>query len=151
MSASQPIPLKSSMAHIPRQDYDVTTSSPLGSIILHVRHTLRNLLLRFAVRALRLISPSMNALVKRLQSSPGLPVPNPSTPYWTTPPSPISRHGADPGSTLPVYADVVIIGSGITGASFARTLLDYSDSSPQVVMLEARDVCSGATGRWAMI
>lgn len=92
----------------------------------------------------------------RLQSSPGIPVPNPSTPYWSTPPSSISRHGADPGSIVPGYADVVIIGSGITGASFARTLLDYGagierKGEPlQVVMLEARETCSGATGRWVM-
>ena len=48
----------------------------------------------------------------------------------------------------------MIIGSGITGASIARTLLQKranaasSDpSGPAVVMLEARDICSGATGR----
>jgi glycine/D-amino acid oxidase-like deaminating enzyme len=50
-------------------------------------------------------------------------------------------------------ADVVIIGSGITGASIARTLLQNrvrsasSTSHPAVVILEARDICSGATGR----
>lgn len=94
--------------------------------------------------------------MKRIQSSPGIPVPNPSTPYWNTPSSPISRHGSDPGSIVPSYADVVVIGSGITGTSFARTLLDYDadharKSKPlQVVMLEAREVCSGATGRWAI-
>jgi glycine/D-amino acid oxidase-like deaminating enzyme len=40
----------------------------------------------------------------------------------------------------------VIIGSGISGASFARTLLERG-SGLHVVMLEAQDVCSGATGR----
>lgn len=44
----------------------------------------------------------------------------------------------------------VIIGSGITGASIARTLLKTqtksSSSHPRVVMLEARSICSGATG-----
>jgi glycine/D-amino acid oxidase-like deaminating enzyme len=50
---------------------------------------------------------------------------------------------------LPNYADVVIIGSGIAGTAIARTLLDhqYKGSPLRVVMLEARDVCSGATGR----
>lgn len=49
---------------------------------------------------------------------------------------------------------VVIIGSGISGASFARTLLDIDqernhDSDPlSIVMLEAQETCSGATGRW---
>ncbi|KAG9310367.1 hypothetical protein JVU11DRAFT_9500 [Chiua virens] len=50
-------------------------------------------------------------------------------------------------------ADVVIIGSGLSGASFARTLLDLDDEGEddakplKVVMLEAQDTCSGATGR----
>jgi glycine/D-amino acid oxidase-like deaminating enzyme len=67
------------------------------------------------------------------------------------PPSPIAKHGAE--ATIPEYADVVIIGSGITGTSVARTLIDYDekhrgDNRPlQIVMLEARDACSGATGR----
>jgi glycine/D-amino acid oxidase-like deaminating enzyme len=50
-------------------------------------------------------------------------------------------------------AEVVIIGSGVTGTSIARTLLTSrklageTPSRPAVVILEARDVCSGATGR----
>lgn len=55
---------------------------------------------------------------------------------------------------LAQHADVVIIGSGITGASIARTLLQNraktpspDPSFPAVVVLEARDICSGATGR----
>ncbi|CAD6448298.1 bb3a4030-b0be-42be-b4ec-b58eacf211c8 [Sclerotinia trifoliorum] len=58
---------------------------------------------------------------------------------------------------LPEIADYVIIGSGITGASVAQALLEglekaspsetQSSSQPKVIMLEARDSCSGATGR----
>jgi glycine/D-amino acid oxidase-like deaminating enzyme len=47
-------------------------------------------------------------------------------------------------------ADVVIVGSGITGASVARTVLREGEklgAGVKVVMLEARGVCSGATGR----
>ena len=43
-------------------------------------------------------------------------------------------------------ADVVIIGSGITGTSVAYNALSR-ESALNVVMLEAREVCSGATGR----
>lgn len=62
-------------------------------------------------------------------------------------------------SRLLSTADTVIIGSGITGASVARALLqsrekqvkvdcDSSTSSiPAAVMLESRNICSGATGR----
>ena len=45
----------------------------------------------------------------------------------------------------PAY-DVVVIGSGITGTSFAYNALSRQGTL-RVVMLEARDVCSGATGR----
>ena len=52
---------------------------------------------------------------------------------------------------LPTSTDIVIIGSGITGASIARTLLTGDHGrhgpKPRIIMLEARDICSGATGR----
>lgn len=51
----------------------------------------------------------------------------------------------------------VVIGSGISGASFVRALLNadrkrinkggYEHKRLSVVMLEAHDACSGATGR----
>lgn len=47
---------------------------------------------------------------------------------------------------MPQETDVVIIGSGITGCSIAKRLLE-SDDSVRVAVLEARKVCSGATGR----
>ncbi|KAG6826928.1 hypothetical protein H0H92_013885 [Tricholoma furcatifolium] len=119
-------------------------------------HTLRTLVIRALLRLLSLFSPSLRALLARLEASPGLPVPNPSAPHWLSPPSPIATHGADADADaeLPEYADVVVIGSGITGTSFARELLDWErDHLPtdarrtKVVMLEAREACSGATGR----
>lgn len=85
------------------------------------------------------------ALSDRISSSPGIPVQNSSVPFWTVPNSPIAQHGAD--KELPEDADVVIIGSGITGASIAKTILENSESPIRVVMLEARDACSGASGR----
>lgn len=82
-----------------------------------------------------------------------LPRTGPTTSYWQEPPDPIAdtRTTAD----LPAAADVVIIGSGITGASVAWNLLKHIPlthgvavhKKPSVVMLEARDACSGATGR----
>ncbi|KAK0245304.1 FAD dependent oxidoreductase-domain-containing protein [Armillaria nabsnona] len=100
--------------------------------------------LRVAIDALREIVSSYRRVSKRIKQSPGLPVPNPTTPFWSIPASPIQKEGSS--ASLPVCADVVIIGSGITGTSFARTLLD-TDGSLEVVMLEARDACSGATAR----
>ena len=51
-------------------------------------------------------------------------------------------------STLPAEADIVIVGSGITGASAARFLAEDSRrKNLHVVMLDAREACWGATGR----
>ncbi|KAK3301387.1 FAD dependent oxidoreductase [Chaetomium fimeti] len=86
----------------------------------------------------------------------GLPSRNPSTPYWLRDPSPtLLGHRGTPD--LPETADVVIVGSGITGAFAARFLKEGgagagaggegSGGGGSVVMLEAREACSGATGR----
>jgi len=49
---------------------------------------------------------------------------------------------------MPERADVVVIGSGVTGASVCRAVLRAGPGPElKVVMLEARSVCSGATGR----
>lgn len=76
-------------------------------------------------------------------------MPVPTEAYWQLPKAPVAEWGAhDP---VPAYADVVVVGSGITGTSFARTLLDWERENRRqgvsVVMLEAREACSGATGR----
>ncbi|KAK6992175.1 J domain-containing protein [Favolaschia claudopus] len=103
---------------------------------------------RLALRSFREIVAVYDELNKRIEQSPGIPVLNPSVPYWAIPPSPLAQHGSS--DALPAYADIVIIGSGIAGTAFARTVLGFKQESekvPQVVMLEARDTCSGATGR----
>ena len=100
--------------------------------------------IRLVIHELLALSKSYEILTKRLQKSPGLPVPNPSLSFWTVPQSPITKHLSD----LPAHADIIIIGTGLTGTSFARTVLDHDSQHPlQVVMLDARDVCSGASGR----
>ncbi|KAL1664913.1 FAD dependent oxidoreductase [Schizophyllum commune] len=48
---------------------------------------------------------------------------------------------------LPETADVVIIGGGISGATTALALLQSQTPPKSIVMLEARELCSGATGR----
>lgn len=98
------------------------------------------------MNAVTMINRTLDTLSSRIKESPGLPVPNPSLPFWTVPKSPISSEGEAP----PSYADIVIIGSGITGASVAYNVLQR-DSSVRIVMLEAREVCSGATGRCVRI
>ena len=72
-----------------------------------------------------------------------LPVPSPTQSYWQTPPH---RLASFRSPTFPSIADVVVIGSGITGSNVARTLFEH-DGSLKIVILEARTLCSGATGR----
>ena len=87
-------------------------------------------------------------------SDPGLPlvaepVAPATQPYWFETPHP--QFASPKDEELPHEVDVVIVGSGITGASVARHLLRSSKDTglelPRVAMLEAREVCSGATGR----
>lgn len=83
---------------------------------------------------------------ERAQIPVTLPRDNPTLSYWQDPPDEI----ADLRSTsdLPPRAEVVIIGSGITGAAVAWNLLQSTTTSHgEIVMLEARQACSGATGR----
>jgi len=76
----------------------------------------------------------------------GLPVPNPTESYWHKEPSKI-LFGHRTTVDLPDTADVVIVGSGITGAFAAHFLKHGQGADSNVVMLEAREACSGATGR----
>ncbi|KAL4735256.1 FAD dependent oxidoreductase-domain-containing protein [Aspergillus similis] len=83
-------------------------------------------------------------LLSRLTTAdPGLPRPFARAPYWLHAPHPLAEHHSP---ALVEEACVVVIGSGITGASVAHTLLE-SDPTIRVVVLEARSLCSGATGR----
>lgn len=91
----------------------------------------------------------LTALEASINASPGIPVSNPTTSFWLQNP-PFPDLVDMRSKTLPKTADIVIIGSGITGASVARTILSECASmgiNRRVVMLEARQICSGATGR----
>ncbi|KAF2843223.1 FAD dependent oxidoreductase-like protein [Patellaria atrata CBS 101060] len=76
-----------------------------------------------------------------------LPSEHPTVSFWHSEPSEfLLGHHTTP--ELPECADIVIIGSGITGTSIARFLADDSRSDGKsIVMLEAREACWGATGR----
>ena len=117
----------------------------MGAVLSRIK------ILRIAVQEVLALSKSYEELQKRIEASPGLPVPNPTRSFWMDVPATVAETRPN---KLPEYADVVILGSGITGAAVARTLLEESrkvtdglDGNLRVVMLEARDACSGATGR----
>lgn len=91
----------------------------------------------------------INAVDARVNVNPGVPVPNPTSSFWLQSP-PFPDLVDKQSKFLPRAADIVIIGSGITGASVARLILSECAEmgiTRRVVMLEARQVCSGATGR----
>ncbi|RYP34695.1 hypothetical protein DL767_004141 [Monosporascus sp. MG133] len=120
-----------------------------------------------AIKFLLQANKSLEELLKRASAAPGLPVPNRTPSYWLAdPPYPELVDIRSP--QLPAEADVVIIGSGITGAAVARSVLSvlserrrkdgtttadtpHPDPDPnpelEIVVLEARTLCSGATGR----
>ncbi|KAF4122721.1 FAD dependent oxidoreductase [Geosmithia morbida] len=74
---------------------------------------------------------------------PGLPRANWTRPYWHVNPHALANHNSPWPQEV---ADVVIIGTGITGMALARTLC-AKRSDLKIVVLEARTLCSGATGR----
>lgn len=76
-----------------------------------------------------------------------LPTPTSTNSFWHSEPNAflIGHHTTD---ELPSEADIVIVGSGITGTSAARYLSDDPRAeNKSVVLLEAREACWGATGR----
>ncbi|KAJ5688797.1 hypothetical protein N7462_003189 [Penicillium macrosclerotiorum] len=81
----------------------------------------------------------------------GKPFPQPAVgytqPFWRTQLDPLDSHQSTP--ELPNETDILIIGGGYAGASAAYNLLaeNQNSSVPKVVLVEARELCSGATGR----
>ncbi|KAH6639921.1 FAD dependent oxidoreductase [Truncatella angustata] len=74
------------------------------------------------------------------------PVANATASYWRSEPHTLDEHRSTP--ELPDRSDIVVIGAGFTGATAAYYLLeDNGNPRPSVTLLEAREACSGATGR----
>jgi lysine/ornithine N-monooxygenase len=83
---------------------------------------------------------------------PPFPVPNAVPSYWRKHVGSIDTHRST--TELPDQADVVVIGAGYVGASVVHHLIEESvragRESPSILILEAREACSGATGRNGM-
>jgi glycine/D-amino acid oxidase-like deaminating enzyme len=74
-----------------------------------------------------------------------LPVPSSTTPYWRGHPLPLDDYRSKP--ILTENVDIAIIGGGMAGACTAYHILKNNPHPPSMVILEARQACSGATGR----
>jgi hypothetical protein len=73
------------------------------------------------------------------------PVEDSTTPYWRSQLHSIDQHRST--EELPAECDVAIVGSGMAGVSIAYHLTKSSkegEMTPAIVILEARQVCSGA-------
>ncbi|KAJ4995124.1 Gamma-glutamylputrescine oxidoreductase [Colletotrichum sp. SAR 10_66] len=82
---------------------------------------------------------------KAITQDPGLPKTNPTVSAWQVPEHPI---GSIQSPTFPKQTDFAVIGSGITGCSVTKTLLEHQAAgNSHVTILEARTLVSGATGR----
>ncbi|EIT78040.1 hypothetical protein AFCA_009082 [Aspergillus flavus] len=77
------------------------------------------------------------------------PVNNGMTSFWRTEPHFLDSHRST--EVLPDTSDIVIVGAGYAGVTTAYHCMRLSQSSsadkPSIVILEARQACSGATGR----
>ncbi|PVI03708.1 FAD dependent oxidoreductase [Periconia macrospinosa] len=83
------------------------------------------------------------------------PVPNPTPSYWLSQPSHLKTLRTT--ASLPETCDIAIIGSGMAGILTAYHILQSFTASshkytpgqpiPSIILLEARDLCSGATAR----
>ena len=78
-----------------------------------------------------------------LRADPGLPQPNPTESYWQRVPHALANAQSP---SIQQTTDFAVIGSGITGLSVSKTILEQHPSA-KVTVLEARTLCSGATGR----
>ncbi len=113
------------------------------AILSHVERVLKIDLIATVFSQLA-CKPQSFFMEQRASIPPGLPRLNPTTSQWQDPPALISTHRTT--YNLPTAVSALIVGSGITGATLAYTLLNQDSPSP-VLMLEARTACSGATGR----
>jgi len=80
------------------------------------------------------------------------PVQNSTQSFWRTDLDSLDSHRTT--EVLPESADILVIGAGYAGASTVYHLLEKTKKSgckPRIVILEAREACSGATGRNGMI
>lgn len=83
-----------------------------------------------------------------MATTPCLPVPNATVPFWRTDLDPLDSHRST--EELPSHCDILVIGAGYAGASTVHHILKQQTSPLKILLLEAREACSGASGRNGM-
>lgn len=83
-------------------------------------------------------------VVSQASSDPGLPSSTPTISYWQLPPHP--ELSSTQSAKFPLRTDFAVIGSGVTGCSISKRLLESTEDAT-VTVFEARTLCSGASGR----
>ncbi|KAK6203908.1 hypothetical protein LQW54_008601 [Pestalotiopsis sp. IQ-011] len=74
------------------------------------------------------------------------PVANPTASFWLTQPHHLASYRSS--EQTPDECDIAIIGTGLAGVSAAyHILVNHKGPEPKVVLFDARQACSGATGR----
>lgn len=80
----------------------------------------------------------------------GLPSTKPTISPWLLEPS-SKLLGFTSTKELPKHADIVVVGSGITGAFAAHFLKEGWAKDLSVVMLDAREACWGSSGQVSLL
>lgn len=129
--------------------HGVLTESPIMDALKRLLSLFRSI--RTLISILRELANDWSKVAARMRSAPGFPAAHPTLAQWQDdPPFPELVDIQTPGGPPPT-ADIVIIGSGISGVAIARTALRElrrkGQTGSRVVVLEARQLCSGATGR----
>lgn len=77
----------------------------------------------------------------------GFPAENALSSYWLQTPYDLATFCS--AEKVPDQCDIAIIGTGLAGVATAYHILSDSNlrTKPNIVLLEARQVCTGATGR----
>lgn len=80
------------------------------------------------------------------------PVPGSTLSFWRSSPHVLDDHRSTP--ELPAKVDIAVIGAGYAGVSTIYHIVESCKSQnialPSIALLEARQACSGATGRNGM-
>lgn len=78
-------------------------------------------------------------------SSAFFPRPDATVPFWRLEPQLLDNYRTTPD--LPTESDIIVIGGGYSAAALITHIQSQYPEHPAILVLEARQLCSGASGR----